>query len=181
MALPLSLFRCLSMCLKVCFKKCVKKRRSALLALMLSVNLSFAWAGLLDSSMAVYQVHVQDGQTRLQPATTSEPGQVLEYQLTYTSQAKTPLRIDQISVPVPANTRYIPDSSRTDVVSRFQVSIDGGKRWDSEPVKRQRKGKDGKIQEVIVPVSEYTHLRWQEKNPIKPGEVQTFSYRVKVL
>ncbi len=154
---------------------------NVLLAVVTVLGATGVRASLLDSRMDAYKVETSKGKETLHPATVAEPGNVLEYKLTYTSKADKPLAVQHISVPVPQNTHYLPNSAYTSVASQFQVSIDGGKHWESEPVKRMRKGKDGKLEEVTIPESEYTHLRWQEKNDIGPGAVQTFHYRVKVL
>ncbi len=138
-------------------------------------------ASLLESKMDAFVVENAKGNESLRPTSVAEPGNVLEYQLTYTSKAKKPLAMQYISVPVPQNTLYIQNSAYTSVTSDFQVSLDGGKNWESEPVKRLRKDENGKLKEVIVPTSEYTHLRWHEKSDIAPGAIQKFHYRVKVL
>ena len=59
----------------------------------------------------------------------------------------------------------------------FVVSIDGGKNYESEPVKRVVTDEKGKKVEKIIPPSEYSHVRWNLKQPLKAGETQTFSYR----
>ena len=135
----------------------------------------------LKSQMDVYRVEHKDGKEVLVKAGETSPDSMIEYHLTYTNNSDKPLSIKNIAVPVPESTAYIARSANTSVAHNFQVSLDGGNSWSSEPVKRMAKDKNDKDIEVVVPVSEYTHLRWQEKNSIKPGEVQEFRYRVRVL
>ena len=136
---------------------------------------------LLDSRMEAFLVENHEGRESLHAASVAEPGNVLEYHLTYTSRATKPLAMQYISVPVSPNTVYLKGSASVSATSEFQVSLDGGKTWSSGPVKRQIKDKDGKLQEVVVPESEYTNLRWHEKSDIAPGAVKQYHYRVKVL
>ncbi len=133
------------------------------------------------SQMLAYVVTSDNGVETLKEASTAEPGNTLEYQLAYTNTSAEAVSGLTVSVPVPTNTRYQALSAKTGIPSNFEVSIDGGKSWESEPVKRLRKDKSGQLQEVIVPVEEYTNLRWLVKRPLKGGEVQQFKYRIQVI
>jgi hypothetical protein len=57
------------------------------------------------------------------------------------------------------------------------VSIDGGKTFEGEPVKRMVENEQGKKVEKIIPPSEYTHVRWVLQQPLSAGETKSFSYR----
>ena len=59
--------------------------------------------------MAAYTVKKVNNKETLVKADKAEPGSVIEYHLTYTSNAKTPLSVQQISVPVPerGDTLYL--------------------------------------------------------------------------
>ncbi len=150
--------------------------------LMVAAVVPAAWsAETVRSQMNAYLVTQNNGKESLKPATTAEPGDTLEYQLAYTNTSAQAVSALNVVVPVPANTQYLDKTAATRVPSRFEVSLDGGKFWESEPVKRLRKDKDGSMVEMIVPPSEYTHLRWQVERPLGGGEVQQFSYRIQVL
>ncbi|PJE80760.1 hypothetical protein CI610_00248 [invertebrate metagenome] len=153
---------------------------NAIIATGILLGTAHAQAKLLESRMETYQVEAVQGQETLHSITETQPGNILEYRLVYTSHANKPLSIQYISVPVPENTQYMAASAKTAVISTFRVSIDDGKTWETEPVIRQRKDKNGEVKEVTIPASEYTHLRWQEQNAIAPGAQQVFNYRVKV-
>jgi hypothetical protein len=74
-------------------------------------------------------------------------------------------------------TSYIGKSAFTQAKANLQVSIDGGKTFETEPVKRMVTDANGKKVQKIIPPSVYTHLRWTMKEPLKAGEVQNFAYR----
>ncbi|PID46107.1 MAG: hypothetical protein CSB47_05985 [Proteobacteria bacterium] len=135
----------------------------------------------LVSSMQAYVVKVNaQGKEYRQPAKLTEPGQVIEYNLTYSNQTKKTLSGLVVSGPIPANTRYVPDSAKTGVASELLVSIDGGATFEREPVRRQQKMANGQLKTVIIPPEKYTNLRWKVKQPIAALGRQLYSYRVKV-
>ena len=151
-----------------------------LLALLSAVPVANA-AEKIRSQMDAFLVSTNNGKETLKQATTAEPGSILEYQLSYTNTTRESLSALNVAVPVPVNTRYLGKTAATRVPNTFAVSLDGGKTFEAEPVKRLRKNNEGKMVEVIVPPSEYTHLRWAVKRPLKGGEKQQFSYRIQVI
>jgi len=135
----------------------------------------------LVSNMQAYLVKMNaEGKEYRQPAQQTEPGQVLEYNLTYTNQMKKPLSGLVVSGPIPANTMYVGQSAKTGVPADLLVSIDGGATFEAEPVRRQERMPNGQMKTVIVPAEKYTNLRWNVKQPISGLGKQLYSYRVKV-
>jgi len=67
----------------------------------------------------------------------------------------------------------------TDVAATFEVSIDGGHSFEQEPVTRIETQLDGSQKEVVIPSSQYTHIRWAVADALdgKGGE-QKYAYRV---
>lgn len=132
----------------------------------------------LQNTMTAYVVSMDKaGKEILNPATEVEPGQTVEYQLTYENTGANPLQDIIVTGPVPRVTAYIGKSAFTQAKANLQVSIDGAKTFENEPVKRLVKDATGKKVEKIIPPSAYTHLRWSMKEPLKAGEVQNFAYR----
>lgn len=122
-----------------------------------------------------------DGSERLIEASSAEPGQVMEFRIAFTNGGETPVDGIQVVDPIPENTRFIADSHAADVTAAFQVSIDGGDTFESEPVVRVETLADGSQQEVIVPPSQYTHVRWLADEALSArGGRHQFSYRVAV-
>lgn len=135
----------------------------------------------LVSNMQAYLVKVNaQGKEYRQPAKVTEPGQVIEYNLSYTNQTQKTLSGLVVSGPIPANTSYIANSAKTGIQSELLVSIDGGATFESEPVRRQQKMPNGQMATVIIPPERYTNVRWKVKQPIAALGRQLYSYRVKV-
>ena len=134
----------------------------------------------LSSKMETYLVAEKNGQEVVTVTDEASPGDVVEYRLIYTNNAEQPLSGLEITGPIPANTAYLKDSAATDVDAAFMVSIDDGSSFEAEPVTRTLTGPDGQTQNVIVPPSDYTQLRWVPKNGIQPGQALEYRYRVKV-
>jgi uncharacterized repeat protein (TIGR01451 family) len=142
---------------------------------------SLLWAdGPLSIQMKTYLVAEKDGQEVITATEQASPGDIIEYRLIYTNEAEQPLTDLQITGPIPDNTAYLKGSAATDVDADFAVSIDDGSSFESEPVKRTQTGTNGQLQNVIVPPSDYTQLRWMPENGIQPGQEQEYRYRVKV-
>lgn len=132
----------------------------------------------LVNSMAAYIVSLdQAGNEYLQAAAEVEPGQTVEYALTYQNQGKSALKDIVVTGPIPAATAYIGQSAFTQAHAQLQVSIDGGGKFESEPVKRIVINANGKQVEKIIPPTKYTHVRWVMKQPLNAGETQQFAYR----
>lgn len=132
----------------------------------------------LQSSMQAFVIgQGQDGKETAQPAQEVEPGQTIEYKLDYTNTGKTALKGLAITGPIPNATHYLGSTAATQADSSFTVSIDGGKTFENEPVKRMVENEQGKKVEKVIPPSEYTHVRWTLNQPLKAGETQSFRYR----
>ena len=124
--------------------------------------------------------HDRSGNEVLKVAKTAEPGQKIQYQLVYKNSGQRAYKAGAITGPIPANTHYLANTTRTKVRSKLLVSIDGGKSFEQEPVKRQRLMPNGKMKTVVIPASKYTHIRWNPDNKIKAGEKQLYNFRVQV-
>lgn len=156
--------------------------RNTLYCLLFSIFafMPLANASPITSEMKVYVVAVDEkGKETLTEQENAEPGQMLEYHMVYSNVSKKNLKITNADGLIPKSTEYVSKSANSKVKSDFLVSIDQGKTFEKEPVIRQRK-EAGKITEYVVPVSEYTNVRWMAKEKIKPNKKQIFKYRVKV-
>jgi len=138
-------------------------------------------AGPLESNMSAYLVGTdKNGKEILKKTDSAAPGETIEYLLTYQNTGKTQLSALAVNGPIPPNTSFIQGSNSTKVPHEFKVSIDHGKTWDTEPVRRKQTNKDGKEIWVIIPPSEYTNIQWMAKKPIGPGQIQTYRYRITI-
>ncbi len=138
-------------------------------------------AAPLESRMDAFVVkRDKDGKETLKPGAAVVPGDVLEYQLVYRNAGKQALNGIEVTGPVPAKTQFVPGSARPEGAREVLVSIDGGKTFEPEPVKRVRRLPNGREETYVVPPEEYTHLRWRLGGALAAGAEKRFRYRVKV-
>ncbi|EKF75941.1 hypothetical protein A11A3_00565 [Alcanivorax hongdengensis A-11-3] len=130
--------------------------------------------------MKSYLVVSNDGKEVFSEAKEAAPGDTIEYRLTYTNTSDQPLAGLVVTGPIPANTAYLKGSAHSSVPAVFTVSVDDGKSFSAEPVKKTVKGADGQQKNVTVDPSAYTQLRWAPKGKLPAGKVQTYRYRVSV-
>lgn len=135
----------------------------------------------LNTDMKAFVVTVDaKGKEVLQAAKRAEPGQVIQYRITSKNSGEQALKGLKAVGPIPANTRYVGQSAYTNIKSNLQVSIDGGKIFEKEPVKRQKTMPNGSVETVIIPTSQYTHVRWTANDALASGSQHVYNYRVKV-
>jgi len=109
------------------------------------------------------------------------PGDVLEYRLTVTHVGDSTLPAGvSVRGPIPSNTQYLAASASQDALAALTFSIDGGDTFASEPITRTETDENGNDVIVTVPPSAYDVARWTLNDPLEPGQVLTFIYRVEV-
>lgn len=92
----------------------------------------------------------------LSPADKVAPGDLLKYQVTYQNNGKSALKQLTATLPLPVGTTYIAGSAAP---ANAKASVDG-KDFAAMPLKRLIKKADGKLEEQIIPLTEYRALRW---------------------
>lgn len=136
----------------------------------------------VSGEIQTYVVTVDDsGNEKITKTDQVEPGQVMEFELVFTNNGDTSVSGIQVVDPIPENTLFIGESHSSDVQANFEVSIDGGQTFESEPVVRIETQADGSQKEVVIPPSQYTHVRWLAEDALaSKGGKQRFTYRVSV-
>jgi uncharacterized repeat protein (TIGR01451 family) len=109
---------------------------------------------------------------RFVPARLLEQGQVVYYTLRITNQSTVPLRNVAVVQPVPANTTYLADSA-SGPGAAVTFSVDGGKTFG--PADSLLIESEGARQ--LARTSQYTHIRWQLRNPLAPGATALARFR----
>ena len=109
---------------------------------------------------------------RFVPARLLEQGQVVYYTVRITNQTTVPLRNVAVVQPVPANTVYIADSA-SGPGANVSFSIDGGQVFAPAGVLTVEI--DGTRQPAQP--AQYTHIRWQLRNPLAPGATALARFR----
>lgn len=108
------------------------------------------------------------------------PGQTIQYDLTYANNSDKSFKGLVVTGPIPAHTHYLANTATTGVSAMRLVSINGGKTFEKEPVKREQKMADGSVKTVVIPASKYTHIRWKAGDALLSKGEQQYTYRVKV-
>jgi uncharacterized repeat protein (TIGR01451 family) len=109
---------------------------------------------------------------RFVPARLLEQGQVVYYTLRITNQSTVPLRNVAVVQPVPANTTYLADSA-SGPGAAVSFSVDGGKTFG--PAESLMIEVEGSTQRAKA--AQYTHIRWQLRNPLAPGATALARFR----
>jgi uncharacterized repeat protein (TIGR01451 family) len=109
---------------------------------------------------------------RFVPARMLEQGQVVYYTVRITNQTTVPLRNVAVVQPVPANTVYIADSAAGPGAA-VSFSVDGGQSFAPA---------DALVAEIegtkqLAQPAQYTHIRWQLRNPLAPGATALARFR----
>lgn len=99
---------------------------------------------------------------RFVPARLLEQGQVVYYTLRITNKTTVPLRNVAVVQPVPANTTYLADSA-SGPGANVTFSTDGGRTFAPAASPAQS--------------PQYTHIRWQLRNPLAPGATALARFR----
>src|ERR1700730_12540067 len=97
-----------------------------------------------------------DGTEKTQPGDKAQPGDVIEYVAEYKNPDKSPVKDVLATLPVPAGMEYIPNTAAPGQV----MASTGDGSYAPIPLKKEVRGADGKITQVLLPYSEYHSLRW---------------------
>lgn len=116
-----------------------------------------------------------DGKETTAPAATARPGDVIEYVATYRNTGKQPLAQLEATLPIPANTEFMPGTERP---ATAKASLDG-RSFQDMPLKR-RVRRNGVEVEEQVPVREYRYLRWYP-GALAGEKAVTYAARVRVV
>jgi uncharacterized repeat protein (TIGR01451 family) len=113
---------------------------------------------------------------RLIPADRVVPGDRVLYTLEVRNTAATQVRAPIVIHAVPEHTRYV-DESATGPGADITFSVDGGHRFD---VPRNLNVMLAGGQSRIAVAADYTHIRWQLKNPLEANSVAFVRFRAVV-
>ena len=133
-------------------------------------------APLIQAQLQAFKVLLQkDGDEKLASADIANPGDVIEYQATYSNGGQRAATNLNATLPIPAALSYVPNTASP---GGFMASTDA-KNFASAPLKRAEKDANGKTVLVLVPFSEYRALRWNVKQ-LAPGADFKVSARASV-
>lgn len=158
-------------------------RTLALAALAVAVLPGAAWAKpVIDISVAQLKQVVDPkagAPVRFVPTQEAQPGDVIQYVLTYANKGDEPARDAVIDDPIPKGTTYLANSAGGEG-AEVTFSSDGGKTYASAPkLTYEVKLPNGGVEKRIATPSDYTHVRWTVKS-VAPGATGSVSFKVKV-
>jgi len=113
---------------------------------------------------------------RLIPVASAMPGEILIFRVTYRNEGTEPATNIQLTNPVPGEMLYIGGTAEgkgTDVA----FSVDGGQSF-AQPAALTVTAGDG-TKRPAEP-ADYTHIRWQIKDPVPPGREGSVSFRARL-
>ena len=117
--------------------------------------------------------------TRMVPAKSVSPGDVVEYVLTYQNSGDEAATNAVIEDPIPKGTTYIANSA-TGEGALIAFSNDGGKTF-ADPTKLTSEVRllSGAVEKRVATPAEYTHVRWTIQR-VPAGATGKVAFRVKV-
>lgn len=110
---------------------------------------------------------------RFAPATVVRQGQVVYYTLRIRNISSEYARDVTVTQRIPANTEYVEESASAPGAD-VSFSVDGGQTFARADDLRVT---DASGVERPVPTEQYTHIRWQLRNPLAPGAVALARFR----
>jgi uncharacterized repeat protein (TIGR01451 family) len=113
---------------------------------------------------------------KLIPADRLVPGDRVIYTLEVRNMSATPLDAPTVSHPVPEHAQYVADSA-VGPGAAVTYSVDGGRTFD-RPENLKVPAPDGAVRPAIA--ADYTDIRWQLKNSLKPNSVAFVRFRAVV-
>jgi uncharacterized repeat protein (TIGR01451 family) len=117
--------------------------------------------------------------TRLVPARSVAPGDVVEYVITYRNEGDAPATDAVVEDPIPSGTVYLAGSARGEG-AEIAFSSDGGKTFaPAAKLTREVRLPSGAVETRVVTPDRYTHVRFTVKQ-VAPGAAGTVAFRVRV-
>jgi uncharacterized repeat protein (TIGR01451 family) len=145
-----------------------------LTACVLQFACAFVFAADADHVAVSLKAFKVTGQ-KLVPTAEAQPGDTIEYQVTYRNTGTAPARDVMATLPVPdGGMRYLADSAAP---AGVQASVDG-KQFAAVPLTRTVV-RNGKPVTETVPAAEYRFLRWP-LGELAPGSSSTVTSRMRL-
>lgn len=110
---------------------------------------------------------------------TVRPGETLRWVLASTNGGNSPVRNLTSVGQIPKGTVFLADSASGDANPAVSYSLDGGKSYSARPV-IEEKQPDGSARLVAAPVSLFTHVRFEWREPLGIGASRTAHYQTRV-
>jgi len=113
---------------------------------------------------------------KLVPADRVAPGDRVIYTLEVRNTGAAPIATPSVTYAIPEHTRYVADSA-VGPGAEVSYSVDAGRSF-AAAVDLTVRGPDGRPRPAVA--GDYTHIRWQLKNSLKPNSVAFVRFRTLV-
>jgi uncharacterized repeat protein (TIGR01451 family) len=136
----------------------------------------------VKSTLSGFVERKQDGRAQEIPLDQSgavRPGETLRWSLASINGGNAPVRNLASVGQVPKGTVFIAESASGEANPAVSYSLDGGRSYSAHPV-IEEKQPDGGVKLVPAPVSLYTHVRFEWREPLGVGASRTAHYRTRV-
>ena len=118
--------------------------------------------------------------TRVVPAQSAAPGEIVEYTLTYVNRGDEAAADAVIDDPIPRGSTYVANSAIGED-AEITFSSDGGKTFATAvKLTYQMRLPSGAVEKRVATPAEYTHVRWKLKR-VPPGATGKVAFRVKLV
>jgi hypothetical protein len=124
-------------------------------------------------------VHTDDGKDKREPLGAIKPGDVVEYEATYTNKSARVVTGLVASLPVPVEVEYIAHSAKPSGAVFANHDIQKNDSYQAEPLMRLRPGTDGRMILAPVPLAEYRAIHWNV-GMIESGKQVVVSARMRL-
>lgn len=132
----------------------------------------------LSSELETYKITTtNNGNEKAVETSETQPGDTIEYRLTYTNNTSSDISNLKPTLPVPDGVKYVADSANPEL-SKTSLSTTG-KNFKKLPIIREETNARGETVKREVPANEYRRLQWTVSS-LKGGDSVKLSARVKV-
>lgn len=154
----------------------LKRAVIALLTIVAAASVQ-AQGGGIDAQLQARVVAIDaEGKESFHSAERAQPGDVIDYRVTYANKTTAVVTGVQATLPIPGDsTVYIRDSAEPATVL---ASIDGT-RFEPVPLRRIVVGADGRSASHDIPLDQYRFLRWN-LGDIDAGKSKIVGARVRM-
>lgn len=151
---------------------------AVVLIFLTALSAAFAQAAPVEANL-VARVVTQDanGKEKFSAASTAKPGDVVDYQVTYSNTTNAAMNNVVATLPIPAGSMvYLPRSAKPASV----LASTDGHTFAPAPLIRTVRKADGSTATENIPLSEYRFLRWNLE-AIAAGKTAIVSARMQVI
>lgn len=129
------------------------------------------------SDLKAFKVIIENKKEKLVPAESVLPGDIIEYQLTYSNQTNGAISNLRPILPIPEGMVFIDQSAKP---SMHAVSITDDQVFQVPPIVREITLPNGSKGKIKVDAKEYRFIQWLQESMAK-GDTKVFKARMRII